>query len=184
MADKERNGWQYKLGCEVKANGVAGEIDYLGWNAGGPEQVLLIEYKATLDVDEIHEVDSATREMIKGQKQLQKCMKILNSLSPREKSALYPFVPWDTVEQMYGIVVSSGCEPNDKYDQSEIPGISLGAFQSRVPSQDFVCPRRLWEACRKREWLSHLDILINTEMEMRVGDQTYYVPASSPGNND
>ena len=177
LADKKRKGWQYKLHRKVAADGEEGEIDYLGWNAGCLEEVLLIEYKATLDVDEINEVDAATGEMLKGQTQIERCMRILGKLSIAEKKELYPFVPWDKVKKIYGIVVSSGCEPNEKYDHSNIPGISVAAFYSRVPRRDFVRPSRLWESCKERRWLSHLNDLEHSEEEVKVGPLTYYLPS-------
>ena len=178
LADKKQKGWQYGLRRKVAADGEDGEIDYLGWNTRCSEEVLLIEFKATLDVDEINEVDGGTREMLKGQIQLERCMRIIGKLSIDQKKSLYPFVPWEKVGKLYGIVVSSGCEPNEKYNHSKIPGISVAAFCSRIPVRDFVRPSRLVESCRERRWLSHLNDLEPSEEEVKVGPLTYYLPAA------
>ena len=185
LANKERKGWQYKLRRKVAADGEKGEIDYLGWNSSCWEEVLLIEYKATLDVDEINEVNSATDEMIIGQTQLERCIRILGKLSVAEKRALYPFVPWDKIKKIYGIVVSSGCEPNEKYDHSVMPGISAAALYSRVPKKDFVRPSRLSKSCQERSWLSQLNDLDHSEHEVKIGPLTYCLPSlTSRDEND
>ena len=152
---------------------------------GRTSEVLLIEYKATLDVDEINEVNSATDEMIIGQTQLERCIRILGKLSVAEKRALYPFVPWDKIKKIYGIVVSSGCEPNEKYDHSVMPGISAAALYSRVPKKDFVRPSRLSKSCQERSWLSQLNDLDHSEHEVKIGPLTYCLPSlTSRDEND
>ena len=86
-------------------------------------------------------------------------------------------MPWDKVKKIYGIVVSSECEPNEKYNHSVTPGISAAAFYSRVPQKDLVRPSRLWESCRERQWLSHLNDLAHSEEELKVGPLTYLLPS-------
>ncbi|HMO35605.1 MAG TPA: hypothetical protein PKA06_06145 [Gemmatales bacterium] len=56
----------FKLKTEIRAGNDKGEIDLLAYSTQYPEDVLLIEGKAVLGVDEINEVDAATKEMIIG----------------------------------------------------------------------------------------------------------------------
>ena len=92
MAAKKRSAWQYRAGRNVKSRGKEGEIDLLAWTPEHAEELLLVEYKATLEVAEIHEIGEATAAMQGGQDQLQRCIEILGMLKVEEKRVIYPFV--------------------------------------------------------------------------------------------
>jgi len=143
MAAKRRRRWQYKTGQKIKGGGMAGEIDLLAWTPDCPQELLLIEYKATLEVAEIHEIGEATKLMQEGQEQLRRCIDILKLLRHEEKKAIYPFVPWERINSYFGIVVSSGGNPSEHYDHSEFPAVTRAAFLGKLKSNDFLNPSRL-----------------------------------------
>ena len=176
MAAKKRRRWQYKAGKTIKGGGKEGQIDLLAWTPERPEELLLIEYKATLEVAEVHEIGDATILMQEGQEQLRRCIEILGLLTPEEKKVVFPFVPWDRIKAMYGVVVSSGGNPSEKYDHSRFPAVTRDAFLTKLRSNDFLRPSRLWSACRERNWLEHFDDCEFGEIEIRIGDLTYFVP--------
>ena len=67
MAARKRCRWQYKVGQKIKGGSKNGEIDLLAWMPDRPEELLLIEYKASLEVGETHEIGEATKLMQEGQ---------------------------------------------------------------------------------------------------------------------
>lgn len=176
MAAKPRSRWRYKSGPEIRCGAKVGQIDLLAWTPDYAEEILLIEYKACLEAGETHEIGEATKLMQEGQGQLRKCIEILNALGNQEKKALYPFVPWEGVRSMYGIVVTSGGNPADVYDFSEFPAITRAAFTTRLRSRDFLRPSRLWAACRDRTWLNVLDGASHDDQEIKIGELTYVLP--------
>ncbi|QDT91111.1 hypothetical protein [Gimesia algae] len=75
-----------KLNTPISKGKEKGEIDILVYNKQFPDEILIIEGKALLGVDEINEVDAATKEMQKGQNQLSKVKRILSKMNIEEKS--------------------------------------------------------------------------------------------------
>ena len=49
-------------------------------------------------------------------------------LKPDEKKAIYPFVLWERIKSVYGIVVSSGGNPSDLFDHSVYPAVTGKRF--------------------------------------------------------
>jgi len=72
-----RGRCNYKLTTKVKCGNREGAIDLLAYNPKFPDELLLVEAKANLGADEINEVDHATEEMRKGQRQVQNAASIL-----------------------------------------------------------------------------------------------------------
>src|SRR5690606_24973091 len=136
----EQGGCQFKLHTPLEGNGESGEIDLLAYNTSFPEEVLIVEVKAMLDTDEINEVHSATVEMQHGQKQVQKVMRILESMDNASRAQKFKFVRWDRAIKYYGLVVSPNSEPHQAYDQSLIPGIALSTLESRMRKNHFASP--------------------------------------------
>ena len=108
LTTRKRARWRYKAGKDISGGGQEGEIDLLAWTPNSPDELLLIEYKAALEAAEIHEVNEVTAQTQEGQQQLRRCVDILTALTPRQKHAIYPFVPWETIRSIYGIVITSG----------------------------------------------------------------------------
>lgn len=92
-----KGGMQFKLATEIAIGGERAEIDLLAYNTRFPEEVLVVEGKAVLGVDEITEVASATKEMQKGQGQLARSIAMLESLSVEERQKVFKFVRWPSV---------------------------------------------------------------------------------------
>jgi hypothetical protein len=172
-----KGGTQFKLTTTIKVGNEEAEIDLLGFNTKFPEEVLVLEGKAVLGVDEIGEVASATKEMQKGQKQLARSIDLLQKLSLEERQATFKFVQWKNVKIIKGVVVALDAEPNDLYDHSTYPGISLQAIKARLRENHFSSPVKFWTACRDRKWLDSLDKYNEKHVPVKVGNVTYRLPA-------
>jgi hypothetical protein len=171
-----KGGCGYKLNTDVEHGGERGEIDLLAYNLKFPDELLLVEGKASLGVDEINEVDAATLDMQKGQKQLGNVEMILEGMSEEEKRHLFKFVNWPFVKQVFGLVVSADAEPNGKFDHSHYPGISLQTMKARLRDNHFASPRKIWAACKERKWLAWLVHYDESYVPVVVGDVTYELP--------
>lgn len=171
-----RGKGHYKLNVNVAGNNESGDIDLLAYNRKFPDELLLVEAKAMLAVDEINEVDAATKELQHGQAQLKKVERILNSMTADEKHTLFKFVDWPRVSSIYGVVVAAEAEPNDKFDHSQYPGISLQTINARLRDNHFASPRKLWEACRDRRWIAKIGRLKETYRSIRIGEVRYEIP--------
>lgn len=171
-----RGGCQFKVARKMAAGGEKGEMDLLVYSTREPSQLLLIEGKAVLGADEINEVDAVTKEMQKGQDQLRRCLRVLDSMSEADKCSLYPFVKWHLVREVFAVVVTLDSDPNEVYDHSEIPGIALSTISLRCRDKHFRSPRAFWAACKERRWQKHLDGLDHGVHPLRIGDVTYHVP--------
>ena len=148
------HGYAYKLTTELSHRGEAGELDMLAYNTRSPEELLLVEAKSILAADEINEVDAATTELVRAQGQLRRTIEILGRMPTHQKAGLFKFVRWENVTHYYGMVLTPDTHPNERYDHSEIPAISLDALCNRLTRSDFRRPRMIWEACRARRWFS------------------------------
>jgi hypothetical protein len=133
-----------------------------------------------LGVDEINEVETTTNEMIKGQEQLRKVEAILQSMPAGDKAVLFKFVNWNTPKTYYKIVIALDSEPNEKYNQAEIPGLSLVTFEVRMNENNYKTPQRIWTRCRDRSWMR--DFLKYKEgfQPIKVGELTYEIPYVYP----
>ena len=176
LATWKRARWRCKTGTDIRSGSQEGEIDLLAWTPNNPVELLVIEYKASLEAAEIHEVNEVTVQVQDGQEQLRRCIEILAALTPQQKSVIYPFVPWERIRSVYGIVVTSGGTISSQLDYSIFPAITREALLYDLRSNNFMTPRRLWAACRDRD---SLDYLVNAEsvgVERCVGDLTYFLP--------
>jgi len=171
-----RGGCSYSLRKAVAHGGQNGEIDLLAYNRKFPEEVLLLEAKAVLGVDEVNEVATATKEMQDGQRQLKHVDEIIKAIPEPQKRSLFPFVDWRMVTQHYGIVVALDAEPNNLFDHTVYPGISLQTIKARLRDNHFASPRKLWNACRERRWLAKLPEYTRSYKPIQVGDVTYELP--------
>jgi hypothetical protein len=167
----------YKLGTRIVASdGSEGEIDLLAYNAKFPDEVLVVEGKAVLAVDEVNEVNSATEEMKHGQEQLATAIQTLADMPEREKASLFKFVKWPMVKNVYGVVVAADADPNESYDHNRFPGISLQTIQARLRSNHLASPQKFWNACKDRKWLDNLRKYDRSYKTVQVGDVSYELP--------
>ncbi|MCH7752406.1 MAG: hypothetical protein IH898_09670 [Planctomycetes bacterium] len=97
-------------------------------------------------------------------------------MSDEKKSALFKFVKWPLVKTIYGVVVSADAEPNDKYDHSEHPGISLQTIIARLRDNHFASPQKFWRVCKERKWMDKLRAYTESYKQIIVGDVTYDLP--------
>jgi hypothetical protein len=171
-----QGGTAFKLMTEIGDEQKEGEVDLLAYNPKFPDEVLLVEGKAFLGVDEINEVDAATKEMQKAQAQLDDAVEIMTRIPQGERQNLFKFVNWGMVKDFYCVVVATGVEPNDKYDHTSIPGISLETIQARLRENHFESPKKFWTACKNRQWLQRLLEYREVHHPIKVGDVTYELP--------
>jgi len=171
-----RGRCSYSLRKPVTHGGQSGEIDLLGYNWKFPDEVLLVEGKAVLGVDEVNEVAAATKEMQDGQGQLKTIDDILRSMPEQQKKLLFPFVNWKAVRKHCGVVVALDAEPNNLLDQTIYPGISLQTMKTHLRDNHYASPEKLWRACKERRWLAHLTEYTRSYKLIRVGDVTYELP--------
>jgi hypothetical protein len=167
-----RGRMQFKLHSEIEA-GTRGEIDLLAYSTRYPSDILIVEGKALLGVDEINEVASATKEMQKGQRQLGKAISILSQMNTSAKERLFKFVNWNVEHVVKGVVVALDAEPNELYDHSEFPGISFESIKSRLRDNHFSSPVKFWNACRERRWLNSVRKYDKIWLPYKVGNVTY-----------
>ena len=62
-----RGKCDFKLNTRIESNGKSAEVDLVAYNKRNPTELLVVEGKTVLAVDEINEVDKATSEMQSGQ---------------------------------------------------------------------------------------------------------------------
>ena len=60
----KRGGYDYKLNCTFGYEGQSSEVDLLGYNRMVPAEVLVVEAKAVLAVDDVAEVQAATEQFV------------------------------------------------------------------------------------------------------------------------
>lgn len=66
----KRGGYDFKLNSRLRGKGQASELDLLAYNRRVPSEVLLVEAKAILAVDDVAEVQAATEQFRKAKLQL------------------------------------------------------------------------------------------------------------------
>lgn len=136
----------------------------------------MIEGKAALGVDEINEVDAVTKQMQEGQRELQRAKELLCAMSEAEKAGLFKFVNWKAATKYFGLVIAADAEPNDLYDHSQYPGISLETVKARLRANHFASPQKFWRACSERQWFNDLKQYRESYRAVQVGNVTYELP--------
>src|SRR5262249_40674077 len=110
------------------------------------------------------------------QRQVQNAASILRDMPDCERQRLFKFVNWEMVKQFYHIVVAADAEPNERFDHRECPGISLQTIKARLRDNHYASPRKLWQACKDRKWLTGLMESERSYKAITVGDVTYELP--------
>jgi len=175
----KRRGYDYKLNCTIRSATETAEIDLLAYNRKAPSEVLLVEGKAVLAVDDVAEVQAATDQFKKAKEQLERTTRILSSaLSHQRKRTLFPFVDWAQVKTYHSLVVTPDSNPLSNFDEHEVPVITLELIRSQLRNRDFKSPSTIWQACRRRDWLKPLSLEgEDFYSSMTVGSVTYEFPA-------
>lgn len=130
-----------------------GDIDFLAYNRNSPNEVLLIEAKAFLEVNDIGEVYTATEEMIRAQGQLSRYMKTLREMPQQQRESLFNFVDWSSNPIFFPMVVTPDTEATGIYDHRTIPASSLEAMKLHLSTDDWLCPSAIWNAVLAKRWL-------------------------------
>ncbi|QDT91112.1 hypothetical protein Pan161_27670 [Gimesia algae] len=88
------------------------------------------------------------------------------------------------MKNIFGVVISADAEPNDKYDHSIHPGISLQTVISRLQDSDYSSPQRFWQECKDRIWMAGLNSYIEGYQSINVGCVTYELPTLEKPNDN
>lgn len=173
----KRGGYDFKLNKTLQYMGRKGELDLLAYNRKYPNQILLMEAKAVLAVDDISEVVAASKELCRAQEQIRSTAELLKSIPVKQKQALYPFVQWDMVTSYYLMVVTPDTHPDSQqYDYEEVPLITLETMKSQVNNKQLQSPRSFYEASQKRIWLDGLIPATDFYETIEIGGIKYEIP--------
>ena len=154
-----------------------GELDLLAYNRQYPDQILLIEGKTVLAVDDLTEVLAASKELCRAQEQIRSTAMLLKSMPIKQKQALYPFVQWDGVTSYYLMVATPETQPDSQqYDYEEVPLITLETMKSQMNIKQLQSPRSFYEASRRREWLDDLIPATEFHETIEIGGIKYELP--------
>jgi hypothetical protein len=154
----EQKGWSVALNRKIRGtHGTEeGEVDLLAVSWAYPTEVLVVEAKAFLQVDDLNEIKAATKEMQRGQCQVGRIVRLLNAMQLSERSRVFPEVEWNKVDSVFGIVVTPETEPAINFDHARVPAASLRTLRVRLRQEDWLRPCRLWQAMVSRKWQSFL----------------------------
>lgn len=174
----KRAGYDYKLNCGLRYGGQSTELDLLAYNREAPAEVLIVEAKAVLAVDDVAEVQAATEQFKKAQAQLERASKILNSMPMDRKRFLFPFVDWDQVKIYRPLVITPDSSPLAEFAPDVVAVITLELVRTQFRSRDFRSPTAICEACKRKEWLKPFGLDgEDFYSSIRIGSVTYEFPA-------
>lgn len=174
-----RHGYQHKGGVRLPGETgevTRGEIDVLAFHPHVPEEVLVIEVKGVLGVDEVNEVDHATQEMIAGQGQLRDAIAYLKAQPPDRLRALWRQPRWELVRSFYGVVLTPNAQPSSVYSHAELPAVTHETVGRYLFDSDFKSPRRFWQAVVDKRWLRKATVARREYHPLRIGTLTYELP--------
>ena len=172
-----KGGYDFKLNKTLQHMDRKGELDLLAYNCKYPDQILLIEGKAVLAVDDLTEVIAASKELCRAQEQIRSTAELLKSMPIEQKQALYPFVQWDRVTSYYLMVATPETQPDSQqYDYEEVPLVTLETMKNQLNTKQLQSPRSFHEASKRREWLD--DLIPATEFyeTIEIGGVKYEIP--------
>ena len=173
----KKSGYQFKLNTNISNQELTAEMDILAYKSNASTEVLVIEGKTILTVDETNEISDATGKLINAQQQIGKAIGILQSLDKEKKKELFKFVNWDKVSNYYPIIMTPDSHPNTLYNDDIVPHISYTSLITFGKKGDFSRPSRIHRFCKEKEWIKektpeksygHKDI--------KIGDITYSLP--------
>ncbi len=175
------HGYQYKT--RVPLPDRRGEIDLLAFRSAVPEEVLVVEVKGVLGVDEVNEVDHATAEMVFGQGQLQKVIDFLKPLTVGGRQSLWRQPPWAQVTSFYGVVLTPNAHPHTGYSHTVFPAVTDRTVRGHFYPSDFKSPRKFWQTAVDKRWLRPAAAASRAYRTVRVGSLTYELPGGVSAAN-
>jgi hypothetical protein len=173
---QKRGKCDFKLMRPIKSASDETDIDLLVYSRHFPEDLLIIEGKAILAVDEVNEVDKATVDMQDGQQQATRAQAILKELSVEDKASLFPFVNWKAVKRELMMVVTPNSEPHQGFDHSSIPAISLATINAYMRDNHFASPKKFFVRAQTRPWRGSERVLVDQHLHHQVGVVAYELP--------
>ena len=173
---KKNFGYQYKT--RVLLPRCQGEIGLLAFHTKHPSQMLIVEMKSVLEVDDVNEMHQSTLEMISGQNQLRRVFKLLGEMNIEEKQRLWNQPNWSSTTDFYGLILTPSSPPNPSYDHREIPAVTLETVMRHFNPRQFRSPRSIWNTSVKKPWLPDSSKLYLIYQPLEVGGITYEIPVS------
>jgi hypothetical protein len=173
----KKGKFDFKLNRTLRHEDQRAELDLLAYNRKAPSELLLIEAKAVLAVDDVGEVVAATKEFKKAQGQLRRAEALLRAMPAAQKRDIYPFVDWGRAETFRLLVVTPDSNAQAEFDHSEIPLITLELMQTQLRYRDYKSPTAVWEACKRKAWMEPLTLTgADFYKEIKIGSVTYGIP--------
>jgi len=169
-------GYDFKLRTDFN-DGKPGDIDLLAFNRKHDEEVLVVEGKATLDVDDVNEIHEFTKTLLYARdSQVKRAIDWLKNSPETVKKQVIKFVPWGFVKHYYGLIISPESHPDSSYDHSVVPAISLPSLKANLRANDLRKPSSIWRACKDRKWFQTAHKVSDQYNTIVVGDVRYEVP--------
>jgi len=88
----QKGKYQFKINTEIRDGEQETDIDLLAYRTDSPNEVLIVESKTLLAVDETNEIADATAKLIDGQNQIETAITVLTKMETRKKEQL-DYVP-------------------------------------------------------------------------------------------
>jgi hypothetical protein len=173
----KHGGYDYKLNCGLRSGRQSAEVDLLAYNRRVPSEILIVEAKAVLAVDDVSEVQAATEQFKKAKGQLERANKILSLMRLEQKRSLFPFVDWTQVMIFRTLVITPDSSPLAAFSQDAVPVITLELVRTQFRGRDFKSPTAICEACKRKEWLKAFDLDgEDFYLSIKIGSVTYEFP--------
>jgi hypothetical protein len=172
----QRGSYNFKLFTEISVGDAACEIDLLAHTQRAPNEVLLVEGKAMLAVDDASETLAGASELLHAHTQLVTAARLLQATPLEQKRARYPFVTWEAVEAYRLLILTPDTPLGHAVDESVTPVVTVDAIKAHLRRRDYRSPSTLCEACRTKPWLAQFSADPVTYKAISVGDVTYEVP--------
>jgi hypothetical protein len=173
----KKGKFDFKLNRPLRHGNQKAELDLLAYNRKVPSELLLIEAKAVLAVDDVGEVVTATKEFKKAQDQLRRAEALLRAMPAPQKRDIYPFVDWGRVDTFRLLVVTPDSNAQAEFDHSEVPLITLELMRTQLRYRDYKSPTAVWEACKRKAWMEPLTLTgADFYKEIRIGSVKYEIP--------
>ena len=131
------------------------EIDLIGQTPKHPAQILIVEIKGILGVDEMSEQLECNEKLIAAQRQVKRTIRIIKELPIPVKRKVFPRIDWGNVNNYYGAIITPDSEPTWNLPNRNIPAISIATVKARVQVSDLASPSKFVKAIKGRLW--HID---------------------------
>lgn len=169
-------GYAFKLNVPLRHGTSESELDMLAFRAQVDSEVLLVQAKAVIATDDLHDVDTVSKDLNVGAEQCRRAEALLKAMPLEQRRRLFPFVPWDRVTTYCPLVLTPDSEPGARYDSNEVPAIALTTIEHTLRGRDLKSPSRICFACKERPWLDDRKNEILGYFRIRIGDVDYEIP--------